>query len=264
MSKSYRIGVIADTHTGSQIGLRRDPQNPVQVMLYKYWLKLIPRIQGCDMLVLNGDANDGQDRRGMALQCHDVPWQIEECEALIKMIEPKECRMTNGSSYHVGDTVAYEQFLAGYLCRSGIPTTLKTVQSLDVGWWRGRFRHSVGRSIIPYGRFSSPHRSAMWGTLKAARKMIETGKVQRVPDLYCFSHVHYHTDADTGMGRVITTPGWKAAGTADKFGSKGFDDQVHIGLTLITIHDPDDKDAGFSVDTRYCSAEVVDESERLV
>jgi hypothetical protein len=39
---------------------------------------------------------------------------------------------------------------------------------------------------------------------------------------------------------------------------------VDIGACLVTIHDPADRDAGYSIDVKKWPAEVTDESERLV
>ena len=262
--KPYRIGVISDMHTGSHVGLRSDPQNEIQEALLAYWHECIPLIEGCDLLIVNGDCNDGQDPRGRNLQSDDVPWQIEEAEALILSIRPRAVRMTVGSAYHVGDTVQHERFLAGYLARRGLDASLKNVQRLTVGWWEGVFRHVAPRSIIPHGRFTGPARSRMWGAIKAAQRSVLTGEPAKMPDMYVFSHTHYYAESIDGSGRVVVTPGWKAAGVKDAFGAKHFDDEIDVGLMLITIHDPGDKEAGYSVHVRHRPAEIVDESERIV
>lgn len=262
--KSYEIGIISDLHLGSFVALRREPQNPVQEQLLVRWLEVVPWLHGCDLLVVNGDCNDGLDPKGRNLQVDNVPWQIEEAEALILMLEPKRIRMTYGSSYHVGDTVLYERFLAGYLERRGIDCKIAAYQDIAVGWWKGMFRHATGRSVIPHGRFTAGARSRMWGVQKAARVSKETGKPAVLRDLYCYSHVHYYAESGDSTGRVLVTPGWKAAGVSDNFGAKSFDDMVDIGASKAVVHDPEDAAAGYSIEVKKWPAEVTDESERLV
>jgi len=255
----YTIGVVSDLHCGAHTALRINPQNTIQEKLLAKWLTVAEWLQECDLLIINGDANDGQDPKGRNMQVDDIPWQIAEAEKLIMMIKPKKIRMTTGSSYHVGDTIAYEKFLCGYLSRRGVDTCIRPVQDIIVyDWWRGLFRHAIGRSGVPHGRNTAPTREKIWSTLKSAAGAAETGYVIP-PHLHCFSHVHYYTKSEDAFGTAITTPCWKASGGKDKYGAKFFNDHIDIGAVKITITE----DRQWTSECKHWTAQVSQESERV-
>jgi hypothetical protein len=229
------IVVVSDLHCGSEVALRSKPANKTQEGLKAAWKDSIKWVEvRPDLLIVNGDANDGQDRKGLSIKENDVPWQIEEAEELVKMWNPKQVAVVEGSAYHTGDTVQYERFLAGYLDREGIPATFHTKFRAKInGWFKLQARHKVGRSVVPWGIHTAPSRSQTNQVINAAIEAKSKGAPIDWPHLSIFSHVHYWSYSESAQGAVMTTPCWKAIG--DRYGDTQCDGHVDVGVVHITV-----------------------------
>jgi len=229
------IVVVSDLHCGSEVALRNHPVNVTQKKLLAAWKDSIEWVGvEPDLLIVNGDANDGQDRKGLSIKENDVPWQIEEAEALIKMWNPKQVVIVEGSAYHTGDTVQYERFLAGYLSRQGIPTKFYIKFNVRInGWFKLQARHKIGRSVVPWGIHTAPSRSQTNQVINAAVEARQEGEIVDWPSLSIFSHVHYWSYSESAQGAAMTTPCWKALG--DAYGSRECDGHIDIGVVHITV-----------------------------
>jgi hypothetical protein len=227
--------IVSDLHCGSEVALRSTPQNKTQQGLLSAWKDAIKWVGVApDLLIVNGDANDGQDRKGLSIKEHDVPWQIEEAEELIKMWAPKSVAVVEGSAYHTGDTVQYERFLAGYLGHSGINATFHTKFRAKInGWFKMQARHKVGRSVVPWGIYTAPARGQTNQVINAAIEAQYKGEPVDWPHLSIFSHVHYWSYSESAQGAVMTTPCWKAVG--DRYGDTMCEGHVDIGVVHIRV-----------------------------
>lgn len=234
MAKPKRIVFISDLHCGSHVGLRSDPQNATQRGLLARYAETIAMFgKKPDVLVLNGDASDGQ-HLDSDMQTTNIPWQIEEAEELLMMWQPKSIVIVEGTAFHTGDTVAFEKFLAGYVARRGTKTTYCIKFRARVnGWFKLQARHKVGRSMVPYGVHTAPAREQTNQVLNAAIEARHKREPLSWPHLSVFGHVHYWSYAETAQGAVVTLPAWKAIG--DRYGDKECSGRVDIGAFQIFV-----------------------------
>lgn len=225
----YLAVIESDMHTGSAHGISSSPKNKTQKSLLDRWQDTIKFInRRPDLLVINGDAPDGQDKKCMSVEDTDVPRQVEDAFNLIMMWNPKRVVIVEGSAYHTGDTVQYEKFLAKHISLAGVQCEFTTKFRARInGWFKFQARHKIGRSDVPYGQHTAPSRSQTHQVINAALEARETGKPVAWPHLSVFSHVHYWSFAETAKGAVVTTPCWKAIG--DRYGDTQCDGHVDIG-----------------------------------
>jgi len=230
-----RVVIVSDLHVGSACALRSDPQNSAQASLLRAWRETQDAFgRGPDLLVVNGDANDGQDPKGRDVANDSVPWQIEEAESLLLEWEPKRVVIVEGTAYHTGDTVQHERFLAGYIARRGVPCEfVGRLRMVVNGWFRLDARHKIGRSTVPQGAHTAPGRAAVNSVINAAIQSRRDNAAVDAPHLSVFSHVHYWSFAERSYGAYATTPCWKAAGC--RFGETQCDGIVDIGAMQVSI-----------------------------
>jgi len=193
-----------------------------------------------DVLIVGGDANDGQDPKGRDVEVDNVPWQISEAEALLLEWQPKRIEVLAGTAYHTGDTVQYETFLAGYFERRGIPTGFHWKLRARVnGWFKMQARHKMSRSVIPHGRHTGPSRMQAWQVINAAIEAREKREAVDWPELTIGGHCHYFAQAMTRMGTVIVAPCWKGIG--DRFGDMECEGAVDVGIIRIDVGETEEE-----------------------
>jgi hypothetical protein len=233
--KQKRIVFVSDLHTGSEVGIRANPQNKTQWKLLGLWSETIALFgDHPDVLVCVGDANDGQDPKGRECQENSIPWQIEEAEKLLLMWKPKRVEIIEGTAYHTGDVVAQEKFLAGYINRRGIPCQFHLKLRAKVsGWWKFQARHHIGGSVLPHGIFTSPARSQSGQALNAAIEARDDGKVPSWPHLSVFGHTHQYAFGESAQGAFIKLPAWQGVGSG--YGDRKCDGHIDIGAVQVTV-----------------------------
>jgi len=240
-SKSpYRAVLTGDIHTGSEVGLATHPKNVTQKKLLALWKHFAREYNSPDLLLVNGDAITGQDPKTMSVKNSDVPHQLEEAVALIKMWNPKEVVLTEGTPYHTGSTITLERTIASQLREAGIKATFCFKLRAKIrGWFKLQARHKIGRSVNPYGVHTAPTRSLSHQVLNAAIEARQSHNEVTWPHLSVFSHVHYWSYEETAQGATMTLPCWQAIG--DRYGDTQCDGHVDIGLAQIFINDTEEE-----------------------
>jgi metallophosphoesterase superfamily enzyme len=233
--KPQRTVFISDLHVGSAHGLRSEPTNKTQVALLTCWKDAIVSAGlAPDLMVVNGDAVTGQDRKTMAVQETDTMWQLEDAERLIKMWNPRRVAIVEGTPYHTGDTIQLEKALAHALDNDGIPATFHTkFQARINGWFKLQARHKIGRSEVPYGQHTAPSRALTHQVINAALQARHDGRHVSWPHLSVYGHVHYYSFAETAKGAAVTLPCWQALG--DRFGDTQCDGHVDLGVFWVDV-----------------------------
>ena len=236
-----RLGIISDLHCGHRAGLTppsyqyqdgssvtRDNFARIQRLLWSWYVKEVKALEPVDLLVVNGDALDGKAERsgGSELISSDREEQIDMAEAAIKVWNAKQIIIIEGTPYHTGKEESWESLLADRVGAMHFGAH-EWVKVEDVIF---DFRHKVGSSSIPHGRFTAPQRAAMWNALWAERGVQPKAKV------LVRSHVHFYTMGEDSQRMVITTP---ALQTHSKFGSREIDGTNDIGF----LHFDVDKDS---------------------
>jgi hypothetical protein len=245
-----RVAIISDLHCGHRAGLThpsywytegssttRDNFAKIQRGLWQWYAKAVSELQPVDLLVVNGDAIDGKAEKsgGSELITADRDEQVEiACEA-IKLWNAKKIIIIEGTPYHTGKEESWESVLADKLGAMH----WRAHEWVDVEGTIFDFRHKIGSSSIPHGRFTPSQRASLWNALWAERG------IQPKANIIVRSHVHYFTAGQDSQRLSITTP---ALQTHSKFGSRECDGTNDIGFITFDI------DKGkYSMYTHFCN-----------
>jgi len=224
------IVLTADWHVGSEAGLTASPRNSTQKALLAKFKECIKLYGNPDILVINGDAVDGDQRKsgGAGLTESDIREQENDAIKLVKMWKPKEVFLVSGTAYHVG-IVSSEQKMADTLKEyCNIEATYVRKLNLTINdWFKLQARHFIGSSNNPAGRATAAGRSNMWEILNA----YHTG--DRAADLSVFAHVHYYDLHQNAFGTTMVLPCFQAQGTP--FGDEKCDGHIDIGLVHLIV-----------------------------
>jgi hypothetical protein len=265
--KTQRWAWMADTHSGSPVGLTPYPNNPIQRELYlKYedaikWFGEAP-----DVVVAVGDITEGVDPK-LDVEDMKIVSQFEKsAELLAKWKAKKEYILVRGTRVHVSVQFQELEEIAtaiiknkcqekyGIIPKVTIHSKLKTTIN---NWFLVEARHFIGASVIPHGRSTAPMRSQMWNILNAALKSYEDEAPVHWPQLLVFAHTHYYNYTDNAWGATMILPAWKALG--DKFGDEICDGHVDLGIVKTIIEGEDTKK--WTKDVRLYNAGVVSRTE---
>jgi hypothetical protein len=245
MAKQDQTWIIeSDYHCGSKVGLRPNPRSVVQKELLKRrrdairWAGPPP-----DVLLINGDGTDGEDKRGRDTDQPNPDIQAQWVADMAYMWRAKtEYIITAGTRYHetddgwpIGERI--KKYLE-LLCHKGgqpkVKVTYRSKLNTTInGWFRLQARHKIGSSTIPHGRTTAPARSKIWGVINAALNSSRNGGVATWPHLVVFSHVHYFLVQEDAFGAVAVTPCWQALG--GRYGDEQCDGHVDIGCYKLTV-----------------------------
>ena len=233
MSKSRKIWNIvltADWHVGSMTGLTSMPKNDIQKALLAKFKECAKKYNKPDILVINGDAIDGDQRKsgGAGLTEADIREQEKDVVNLIKLWEPKEVFLVSGTSYHVG-IVSSEAKIADTLVEyCNIKATYLRKLNLTINnWFKLQARHFIGGSNNPAGRATASGRSNMWEILNAYKAGTKAA------DLSVFAHVHYYDLHQSAFGTTIVLPCFQAHGTP--YGDEKCDGHIDIGVISVKV-----------------------------
>jgi len=138
------VTLTADWHVGSEAGLTSIPKNATQKALLEKFKDCIKMYGSPDILVIDGDAIDGDQRKsgGAGLTEDDIREQEKDAIKLIKMLNPKEVFLVSGTAYHVG-IVSSEQRMADILNEyCNIKATYVRKLNLVINNWFSKFNYS--------------------------------------------------------------------------------------------------------------------------
>lgn len=227
-----RVVVISDLHCGHRAGLTppdrqyRDGDDEdlhkygeVQSKMWKWYCDTILSLGKIDTLVLNGDAVDGKSDKsgGSELITSDRRIQVAMAAEAIAVVNAKKVYIIKGTAYHTGTDEDWEEVLADMVGAAHVGFH----EWIDADGVMFDFKHKIGSSSIPHGRFTAPARSALWNDLWAERKM------QPLAHIVVRSHVHYHVFLGGPGKLVLTTPALQAW---TKYGSREVEGVNDIGL----------------------------------
>lgn len=234
-----RALVVSDLHVGSLVGLSppevevsfdNDDErvvshtaNRIQLAIYKRWEEMCSSIEeqgGVDILICNGDACDGHNRKAMGLETWTTSTsaQAEVAANLLGMVRAKRCICTQGSAYHVLDNGSMDEYVAKLLPHGRFHNEFV----LTSNGKRVHFKHTVGGSAIDSYRTTPIARELMQCVINEKEYGHFDGIVR--------SHVHYHVYAGTSSSFGLTTPCWKGR---DRYGSKNMGWVPKLGYVVI-------------------------------
>ena len=238
-----RILWVADMHCGHFAGLthpdfERKPKRDYSNPLYQQWVIRrkcwkffydIVSIEGpFDVAIVLGDDIDGRGEKsgGTELLTPDRSVQTDMAAANILTIGAPEVYGVYGTPYHAGVQEDWEDEVA----RKAGFVRIEDVGRLNVNGKILRYRHHVGGSNIPHGRFTPLAKEHIWNLFWAERK--EDVKA----DMLVFGHRHYHVMcSEPGKWEAWVAPALQAYGT--KFGGRKMSGTVDFGLMWTEIDD---------------------------
>jgi len=195
------------------------------------WRKArIKELQPIDFYVLNGDASDGLGQRsgGTELITTELN-EIAEIGAFnIDSVGASEYGIINGTGYHC----AFGGSDIEPLIASKTKTPCAFVSGQEFLEYRGvtfDFKHTVGGSSIPHGKFTAVAKEKLWNLLWSVREQ------QPNADVIIRSHVHRFAYCGEKDWLAITTPGLQSFGS--KYGVRQCSGTIDIGLLVFEIED---------------------------
>ena len=246
-----RVAVIADFHCGHPTGLtpeawqfrlgsskERDDLANYQNEAWGRYLEIVEKVKPIDALFIVGDCIDGRetgrhlvsedraDQCEMAKSCIK-PWGVVDHTAPTKLsgrkpIEP-DVVMVYGTGRHTGRSEKWERQIA-----RDIHAEIASNQFVDVDGVMFKLRHKIGRSGIPYGKFTALAREAVWNELKAAR-----GKAPKA-SVHLFAHCHYFAGCFEDQWLAVAVPALQGA---SEYGMEEASGDVNWGVVWFDIED---------------------------
>ena len=234
-----RLVVISDMHCGHAVGLTppnwqypADPETHrgkiglMQKTMWDWYAKEIKQLKPIDIIVCNGDAIDGKgDRSGGTEQITtDREQQVEMSAQCIKLAEAKKILLIYGTAYHTGALEDWEQNLFHAVRAEKIGSH----EWVDINGFIFDFKHHIGNSSIPHGRFTQLAKDKLWNDEWYLKE-----KRQPNSDVIVRSHVHEFREVRTTGWRALTTPALQGYGS--KFGARRCSGLIEIGFVYFDV-----------------------------
>ena len=235
--KSKRVLVVSDFQCGHLVGLTppgfdadREPVRhrefyDMRRTIWRWFKRTVNKLSPIDILIVNGDAVDGKGQAsgGTEQLYMDRNDQAEMAAAVIRTIDAKKIVMSYGTPYHTGQLEDWEDAVA----RDVEAEKIGGEDVIDVNGLIINYRHHVGRSTIPHGRFTPIAKEMLWNMLWAER-----GEYPKA-DVLIRSHVHYHVYCGSPGWLAMTTPALQGYGT--KYGGRRMSGTVDIGMVVFDV-----------------------------
>ena len=232
-----RMVVISDLHCGHRVGLtppkwQQNDDNKyakVQKSVWKFFTEQLEKIKPIDIVVINGDAIDGQGKKSGGTEhiTTDRNEQVDMANECIQQIGAPKIYMTYGTGYHTGNEEDFESILA-----TQISSRIKSHLQLDVNGLIFDFKHKVGSSTVPYSRATAIGKEQIWNLVWAESKGMP------ISDVIVRSHVHYYDLSKRNGKTMVTTPALQGYGS--KYGSRLCSGTIDIGFLSFDVTDRDD------------------------
>ena len=211
MKAPATVIIASDLHCGSRFGLI-DPesehgrQSPIQKYIWECWMWIAENWPKPDLLVLNGDVIDGEQRKssGTGIHTSKLSEQVDiaaDClKPFLDKLKPRKIIRAEGTAYHEGfhGAVHLLDKTIGICAVTGM-------EPFDVELMNGRIlnvkHHPEGGMALYMGTMQD--RETLWATIAESR--------QGLPEATFIVRSHLHTHAEfKGCGKVhIQTPSFE-------------------------------------------------------
>lgn len=224
-----KIGVVADLHCGSEVGLTCFPKNKTQKELYGQWKKTSKWFGKLDALIVAGDMIHGSSKHQDV--CYTEPDRLNQATiaaTCLGEIDTKKYILCRGTASHVSTETGedFENVIADHLApKAEIYDYLESIECEGVIF---RVKHKIGASSIPHGRATAALREVMWNSLNSVAEKEPKANV------LLFAHVHYFVAVCNAWAEAIICPCWQARG--GKYGNRECGGSVDNGALLFEIN----------------------------
>ncbi len=221
-----KILVISDLHCGAITGLtppkwQTNAAQKTMYNIYKNWVKT----QGpYDIVIVNGDAIDGTDRKGQGTECITTD-RLEQVEIAYACIRESKCdnvQIIAGTPYHTGEGEDFEKVLADNFNANFKGHGYYNIEGLEFN-----IKHKQSGSAMPHMKTGPLARE-----ISQNRNWFLEG-VEPKADVLIRSHTHYFTQVTSQDCIAFSTPGLQALG--NKYGSRQCTSPIHFGLLVLEV-----------------------------
>lgn len=238
-----RLVIASDFHCGHVVGLTHPDFDAIpsrnakmKWKLYHHrrecweWVSAMAEaLQPIDALLVNGDLVDGKGVRSGSTEqlATDRTEQVEMAVAATELFKADKVLISYGTPYHTGSLEDWENEVA----RQVSAVKIGGHDVADVNGLLVDYRHHVGRSSVPHGRFTAVARERLWGLLWSER-----GEFPKA-DVIVRSHVHYFVHCGEADWLAIITPALQGYGS--KYGVRQCVGTVDFGLVWLDVENRD-------------------------
>lgn len=236
--------LLGDLHSGCPTSPAIEPESKIQREITDRYRDAIKHFGARpNVLVSNGDAIHGFMGKDKEAKSEILGYQAENAAELLAMWDAvDEYIIISGTGAHTAiDGEEAERAVCGHLerilrakgnCKTKV-TFCNKLKSTVNGWFRLEARHKIGKSTVPYSRYTAPNRYKVWQLISSAVNSMRSGGRVKIPHLCVFSHVHYYLFSKDSMGAVMVLPCWQAHGT--KYGSEQCEGLIDVGCVQLTV-----------------------------
>lgn len=252
-SKVRTVVLISDLHCGSALGLCPSRgvaldgggwyqptrvQRKIWTHWEEFWGQWVPRETEGEpyVLIVNGDAIDGEPHRSKALISSNVATQADIAyECLAPCVDRAVATyMTRGTEAHVGKSAEQEELLGR---RLGVEVDANGFSTRDELWMDlaghlGHITHHVATTTSWMYESTAPWREVVLCLESAVRSG------QRAPEWIARAHRHREFSGRiyTADGRVVVvvTPGWQAK-TPYVYRTAARNESPHFGGSIVRV-----------------------------
>ena len=235
MAKPKRVVVISDLHCGHMSGLTPasfelngpSPNKDQRKYIWGWFEKETKSLIGkTDVLIVNGDAVDGKGQASGGTEQIYMSYeqQMEMAAEVINRFKAPSVNMSFGTGYHTGQEEDWEAILA----REVAAAKIGDEDNINVNGLVMNYKHHIGGSQVPHGRFTALARDVVWKYLWAVR-----GEYPLV-DVVIRSHVHYHASVSAPGMLAMTMPALQGYGS--KY-ARRLSGTVDIGFVTFEVED---------------------------
>ena len=196
-----RILFLGDLHCGHYTGLTppdwwHNDFTVVQKPLWKWYVKTLKEIGKVDVAVINGDAVDGEGKKGtLGHITTNTEKQGEIAIECIDQIKTDKHFFTYGTAFHVTGTYDYENKVA-----QNYNALIKETLMLSFKGHKFNIRHHGGRSDTPYGQGTQIFKEAIRDLINAQHNEYQDAQ------FVVRSHVHYYYMTQNATKTAISLP----------------------------------------------------------
>ncbi len=200
-NKSIHLAIISDLHCGALSGLtppryQSDNSPKYTKPMYAWFVKEAKRCGALDLLIVNGDAMDGEGKKETIDELTtDIDKQVDMAVECIGHFNAKKIMMTYGTPFHTVGPLSYENMIAKLL-HAEIHDTL----FLELNGKKFSIRHVVGTSGTPYGQPTMLGKALINDLIQAIAENSESA------DWVIRSHAHVHCEVGIDGRKARITP----------------------------------------------------------
>lgn len=210
----------------------REKAAAAAVEFWNWFKSVVEPLKPIDVLIFNGDAIDGNQKRSGATECWtaDRAQQVDMAADIVEYIRPKRALFTRGTPYHVGTAEDWEDQLAHRIgeqdwCEE---SCIKDHLFADIRGTVFDVKHEAGRTSVPYSKATQVSKHQLFNVLQA-----DAG-IEPKSDILLRAHAHLYIAVDGPDFLAVSMPSLQLH---SKHGARRVLGDVDIGIMHFDLYD---------------------------